>query len=245
MSIQKNGNAPYAPSGTVLELIDRFRRHGLQTPFTTDVLLRAGVTESLAPRTLQALRLLDLIEDDGSPTRELLGLREAPSNEFQARLGEVVRGAYADVFSFADPATDDPERIEDAFRGYQPHGQRSRMVTLFMGLCEAAGIAEAKRSPRPAKVSTSVQSRTPANRVKPPSAGRPPVTGASRRGTAALPDALIALVNDLPSKAEGWTNDERLRYLDAFRAVLDIYYPIVLEGERRPQGELLPGAQQD
>jgi hypothetical protein len=189
--------------------------------------------------------LLDLIDDDGNPTTELVGLREAPSSEFQLRLADVVKGAYVDVFSFADPAVDDAERVEDAFRGYQPHGQRGRMVTLFMGLCEAAGIVEGRtRTPRITKPSMTVQTRTHAARPKQPTTPRSTVPHSSRRGPAALPDAILSLLADLPSKAEGWTNDERLRYLDAFRAVVDIYYPVVSEEDRRPKGELLPGPQE-
>lgn len=140
MPLVPDGPAPYAPVATVLEVINRFRDRGLRTPFDVEVLKFAGVPESLAPRTLQALRNLDLLDDQGNPTDLLEGLRRAPSDDFIPRLEEVVRGVYADVFSFADPSVDAPERVADAFRQYVPAGQRNRMVTLFYGLCEAAGI---------------------------------------------------------------------------------------------------------
>jgi len=157
MSIQTDGQAPYAPPKAVLHVITGYRERGLQTPFTVDVLKRAGVTEALAPRTLQTFKLLDLIGDGGEPTETFVALRKAPHDEFQQRLGAVLKASYAEVFSYIDPAQDSPDRIRDAFRSYKPHGQQERMVTLFLGLCEAAGIITeklpkrvGKRTPRPA-----------------------------------------------------------------------------------------------
>lgn len=142
MPLAPDGPAPYAPVATVLDVINRYRDRGLGTPFNTELLERAGVTASLAPRTLQSLRHLDLIDDNGEPREEFELLRRAPSDEFPERLQELVRNVYADVFQFADPAVDSPERVADAFRQYNPPGQRGRMVTLFLGLCQAAGIIE-------------------------------------------------------------------------------------------------------
>lgn len=142
MPLEAGGGAPYAPVATVLEVINRYRDRGLQTPFTVDVLTRAGVTDGLAPRTLQSLRLLDLINGEGQPTEEFERLRQAPTDEFPHRLEALIRMVYADVFQFADPSVDGPERVSDAFRQYSPAGQRGRMVTLFLGLCQEAGIVD-------------------------------------------------------------------------------------------------------
>jgi hypothetical protein len=239
MVIQKNGAAPYAPASAIIDLIDRFRNHGLSTPFDQEVLIRAGVSESLAPRTLQALRLLGLINKAGDPTQEMQLLGDATSDEYQSQLEAILRAAYADVFAFANPTTDPPERIEDAFRGYTPRGQRGRMVSLFMGLCRQAGLAPAQteREGRPRRSSTG------APKVHVPSSGtrtkRPsPQTNPKLRPPSKLPEALESLVNDLPRQADGWTPDQRQAFLDAFRAMVDVYFPAGYNGER-PQ--LLPG----
>lgn len=247
--IQRNGNAPYAPAATVLELIERFRNHGLTVPFDLEVMQKAGVTESLAPRVLQALKLLDLVDESGQPTPNFIGLQEAPSTEYQETLAQVVRTAYRDVLAFTNPATDSLELVEDAFRGYRPLGQRARMVSLFMGLCQAAGIVEG-----PPRRSTSRTHRAPGSpspvfrRVTPPQRSvRNPrrmsgITGLST----GLPPAIVALINDLPTRAQAWTEAERATFLAGFHATVEIYYPVVSEKDRRRQGELLPGpAQQD
>jgi Family of unknown function (DUF5343) len=125
---------PYAPATAILDLVHRYRSRGLSTPVNTEVLARAGISNSLIPRTLQALQTLDLINQDGTPTQTFEGLRLAPEAEYRARMAAWLRSAYADIFTFADPTKDDASQIRDAFRNYQPIGQQDRMVTLFNGL---------------------------------------------------------------------------------------------------------------
>src|SRR5262249_33172555 len=105
MPLSNEGKAPYAPAERVIEIIDKYRAHGLATPFTAEVLARAQVTESLIPRVLSAMKQLDLIDDDGNPTSQLDLLRKAPTPEYKERFGEWVRAVYAPIFQFVDPAT--------------------------------------------------------------------------------------------------------------------------------------------
>lgn len=144
MSVTADKAAPYAPASAVIDLIQRHRNRGLPSPINAEVLARAGVSESLIPRTLQALIVLDLIDDQGAPSRTLEGIRLAPEAEYKQRLSEWLKSAYADVLKFVDPAMDDETRVRDAFRNYQPIGQQSRMITLFLGLMAAAGMAPEK-----------------------------------------------------------------------------------------------------
>src|SRR5258708_2936273 len=151
MPISPEGPAPYGPAATVLLVLERYRERGLQTPFTTEVLVKAGVSESLTRRRLQTLKLLELVDDDGNPASALQEYARASTEDAKTRLAQVVRDAYRPVFDFADPAVDPPDRIRDAFRGFVPRGQQERMVALFMGLCEHAGLAPetANRPTRP------------------------------------------------------------------------------------------------
>jgi hypothetical protein len=222
-----------------MDVITRFRERGLQTPFDIDVLTRAGVSESLAPRVLLSLRHLDLIDEAGAPTELFERLRRAPSDEFQARLEEVIRAVYADVFQFADPTTDSAERVADAFRQYNPPGQRNRMVTLFLGLCQEAGIIEqAPQRTRTSRVSR--QSATPARGT----GSRPTTPRQSKKdqqvqqsGASAFPPELTGLLNSLPPRAEGWTKDRRDKFLEAFGVVLDFVIPVREAHEFEPEPE--------
>ena len=60
--IESGGTAPYAPTGAVTGVIHAYRDRPIPTPINTDVIERIGVPASIAPRTLQALKLLDLLD---------------------------------------------------------------------------------------------------------------------------------------------------------------------------------------
>src|SRR5688572_6029743 len=119
MAVTPDRPGPYAPAKAVLDIMARYRSRGLPPPIDADVLGRVGIPYSLIPRTLQALQALDLIDETGKPTPTFEGLRLAPEAEYPQRLADWLKGAYADVFAFVDPAKDDPARIRDAFRNYQ------------------------------------------------------------------------------------------------------------------------------
>jgi hypothetical protein len=234
MAVTPDKPVPYAPASAILEVVDRFRNRGLQSPINAEVLGRIGISESLIPRTLQALRTLDLIDEDGKPTATLDGLRLATEADFKKNLEGWMKSAYAPVFSFVDPAKDGETRIRDAFRGYNPAAQQSRMVTLFTGLCAAAGLIAEKAVPTPrnhAPRPASPAARPAAtSQARTRNAGHP--AQAAKRATASvnaygLPPAIAGLVESLPSPEEGWTAAERDRFLTTFKAVLDFAIPVV------------------
>lgn len=153
MSIQPQGRAPYCPADTIKTVIDKHRAVGLPAPVTGDVLVRIGVPESLVPRTLQALRLLDLIDEKGAITDQLDLIGKTPPNDLPSRLEAWLRGVYAPIFDILDPATATPNDLENAFHGFEPRGQLARIISLFTGLCAYAGIMSEipvkKPGPRP------------------------------------------------------------------------------------------------
>jgi hypothetical protein len=229
MAVTADKPAPYTPPKAIVDIIDRYRHRGLPKPLNAEVLTRAGVPESVIPRTLQALPVLGLVDDEGNPTPTLEGLRLAPESEFKSKMEEWVKGAYADVFAFVDPTKDDEIAIRDAFRNYQPVGQQARMVTLFVGLCNAAGLIRSKdgagaapsRSTRPR--STPSTSAAPKRAVsKPP---KPPVPDTG----GAFPAPVAGMLTKLPPDGQGWTKAARDRFMTAFGAVIDFTYPIVEE----------------
>lgn len=135
--------APYAPAKAVVGVLDTARDRGLYDPVTLTGLARVGVPTSMAPRTLQALRFLGLVDEDGKQLESFARLRRAKTEEFPGVLAEIVQAAYLPVFTVVNPATDGDTAIGDAFRGYEPGNQREKMITLFRGLCIRAGIIPA------------------------------------------------------------------------------------------------------
>jgi hypothetical protein len=222
MAVTPDKPAPYATGSAILDLIGRHRDRGLPAPVNGDVLARAGIAETLIPRTLQALQTLDLIDSEtGMPTSTFEAIRLAPQAEYQKRLEDWLKGTYADVFSFVDPTKDDETSIRDAFRSYQPVGQQGRMVALFQALCTAAGlIAEKAARPSP---SFTLQQRAAASRViaklKNPPRASAPVPG--------VPPAISGLLASLPAEGTGWTAPKRDSFLKTFSTVLDFLYPVL------------------
>lgn len=162
MAVTTDGPAPYTSTAAMTGILARNRTTGLPSPITKDVLLRAGVSESLAPRTLQALTVLDLIDEEGRHTETLKALRSAPEAEYNQRMVEWLNAAYADVLQFADPASGDETAVRDAFRNNTPQSMLHRMVTLFTGLYGEAGVwpQDAQRA------RTETLSRKPAPKAK-------------------------------------------------------------------------------
>jgi hypothetical protein len=226
--------APYAPPTAILDIVGRYRSRGLPTPVNADVLARAGISESLIPRTLQALQALDLIDKDGTPTQTFEGLRLAPEAEYKERKAAWLRSSYADIFAFVDPGKDGTERIRDAFRSYQPIGQQDRMVTLFTGLCIAAGLI----TENPTRTAAKSPGATPGARATVRRVLNTQIR--SKAGQAAqrsaahavapdlgLPPALAGLLASLPPPDEGWVRAKRDKFVETFESVLDFCIPIV------------------
>ncbi len=237
MALTTDGPAPYGPPGPIKDVIERFRRRGLQTPFTQDVLSRAGVSESLTRRVLYALKQLDFVDADGSPSAVLEKYAKAPDDEARAVLEKAVRDAYEPVFRYVNPTEDPPDRIRDAFRSYEPRAQQPRMVMLFLGMCEYAGIIpETKKRP----------AAPPASRPRSPkpATAKPPWVR-EKQGEyidlpagvpmAGLPDAIAGLVRELPRIGPIWTRERRDMYIRLLQDVIDFSYPV--QGTSTDRGE--------
>lgn len=131
--LQVGGTAPYAPSRTVVAVIRAKRDNPKMFVFDAEALSGLNVSDSLIPRTLQAVKLLGLITEDGSTTplfEHLVSDRALLSR----RMADLLRDAYAPIFATIDPATASTEELELAFEIFRPAGQRGRMVTFFQAM---------------------------------------------------------------------------------------------------------------
>ncbi len=227
MPITSDRPTPYTSPKAVLDIIERHRNRGLPSPIDADVLARSGVVpDSLIPRTLQAMQTLDLIDDKGAFTDTFESLRLAPQDEYKKALADWLKAAYADVFNFVDPASDDAIRIRDAFRSYTPTGQQDRMVTLFIGLCTAAEMIPEPETQRRSSAGAQPRRRAPG----PSGASGRERTGPRRKQNIlaeGIPTPLAGLLATLPPVDTGWTMAKRDRFVAAFKGVLDFCVPIV------------------
>jgi hypothetical protein len=140
-------------------VIEKHRQVGLQI-MSLQRLQQIGVTEALAPRTMQALTFLGFYGENGMVTPEFDALRKVPEHDFKPRLAALLREAYAPILEVLDPVTATPLDVENAFRGFEPTGQLGRMVQLFMGLMIYADVMPEDRRKASAPGSRPQGSRT-------------------------------------------------------------------------------------
>lgn len=226
MSIEPNGPAPYAPPSAVLDFLNAAREKDLPTPYTPEVLTRAGITEALAPRVMKALRLYDLVDDEDQPTEQMVELGKTGDDEFKARLGDVIGNAYGDVFQYVDLQNDPLEKVRNQFRHYTPKGQRERMLTLFMGLAEFSGLAPARSEREPVKTAP----RTPRKTQEGKGSGNRPKPQRRGRGGAPMPAAqhyfIRGLLDALPPLGSEWPIQHREAWTRTALAQFDLIYKL-------------------
>lgn len=228
MAIQPTGRAPYTTAAAFTTVLDAWRERGLGVPVTPDVLARAGVPESLARRTLQSLVDLELLSEKGEPSEQFESFRSIRGeDEYRGRLQEWLRSAYADVLIYTDPSTASFDSVAEAFRTYQPTGQRRGMASLLLGLWRYAGLPVASDSAdalpprlRPPRASRAAAPAKKAMSTRKPASGAVPSD---------LPPGLVGLLQQIPRNGRGWTKDTRNSFVAAFSAVLDFTVPVVAE----------------
>ena len=161
----KDTFAPYAPPSAVLSVIQFYRKRDIPPTVTLTNLQQIGVTEALAPRTMAALKFLDLLEEDGTTTGQFRAIRYASDEDYHKVLTGILEAAYKEVLDHIDITQAGERELNNAFIPYSPGGQRSRMITLFQALAKEAGwplaVEPKASSPRASSAKPGTRPRGP------------------------------------------------------------------------------------
>lgn len=230
--------APYAAFKNVNDVIVRYRNRDLPDPLTAGELERLGVSSGMTARTLRALRFLGLVDEAGYRQEPFERLKKVTTEEYPQQLAEIVRAAYLPIFQIVDPAADSDTALADAFRRYEPSAQRERMIALFRGLCQEAGIMPKDARPSGASRRTTVPaapkakaSGTPATHTPDP-VSRHPI---EQRDDDGRDYRLIsALIQQLPRDGR-WPKAKRDRWLLAMTSAVDLLFEVA-EDHGDPHG---------
>ncbi len=231
--------APYAPLAPVIALIRRRREKTLPEVLNAEKLAQMSISEGNISRVLQAMRFLNLIDEEGRQTEWFTRIAHAKEQEYPDILAEIIKGAYHDVFSIiGDPNQATDLELNDAFRPYQPQSQRNRMIILFRGLCQEAGLIAGgppttrmrTRTTIPGKSSSSQSNGARKPQTQPKSdyseayqASTPVTSQPMSNQEFAL---LQGLLGKLPMEKK-WTQRQRDKWLQAMTANVDLLIDIV------------------
>lgn len=217
---------PYGPPTKFIEVLRRFRTRNLPDIVDASQLRASGASQTTASRLLGALRFMALIDQAGTPLPDLLVLARSGEREYRAKLAEILRAAYRDIFQNADPTVGTQREIIDAFMPYEPASQRYRMAVFFLGLCIEAGIPVMEEPRRRKALGTKTARQAPASSPR-----AEPVT--QTQDGFVEHDLLVALTSPLirgmfeilPEPGMPWSTARKASWLDAMKLNLDQVYP--------------------
>lgn len=213
--------APYGPPSTTLAVIRHYRNRDVPDRLTTTELLQLGVGEALINRVWASLKFLGLVEENGTTTDSFRAIRRANDEKYQTVFRGVLEATYSNIFGFLDPATATDQQLRNAFHPYSPGAQRGRMITFFLGLCREAGI----------ELTTPLKQSTVRGAVRSDDKSKAPSPTRVQRSSPAVRSdkdaALIAWVETRPPVEQGWSIEDRERWLVTLRAIIDGIYDAV------------------
>ncbi len=222
---------PYAPGNRTVDVIRRIRDGKAGSALSSDQLQSLNVPQGNADRVQRALMFLGLISSapDFTLSESAVALRKAHGDaEYQRLLGDILKHAYAGVFEIVDLTTVSRTDLVNAFRRYDPAGQRDNMISLYVALCREAGLMPSEPEPI----------RKPQHAKKGGAPSKPTATPKKRfvDSGGILHPVIDVMLSDVKQKfvAGKWTKQERDKFAHVFPIMLDTYLPV---SEETKEGE--------
>jgi hypothetical protein len=219
---------PYMSWGSFENLIERFAKDG--APSRIDRSVVAG-SEGQKTQTLNGLRWLELIEDDGSVTATFDRIIKA--DDRPAELGKLLREKYAEQVALGERNASQRE-LDESFHPLTGDTAR-KAASFYLKAAKYAGLPASPyfKVPRTRRAKTTAGSNAGPKRSRTPSGGG----STSETDTAnGVHPAVAGLLKDLPRDGRGWESDAaRDSFLTTFEAL--VKYAIPVTGDVADEGD--------
>lgn len=129
--------APYAPISALREFFQRIKNMAEPTKVDRRFLQKLNVASNNEWALLSALKFLEIIDAQGSPTPAYRLLQT--TDQFQSTLHQVVTGAYRELVDLGGP-TMSTEALTNYFRVSSSPSQAKNAARFFREVCELAGM---------------------------------------------------------------------------------------------------------
>lgn len=224
---------PYIAYRTLDDLIQRMSDDG--APPQIDRSYLDNYSGGYGGQVIAALEWLDLLEKNGALRPRLKALIQADSEERKRLIGEILLEKYPTVVELGK-VNATQQQHEDVFREMGVSGDTLRKaVAFYIKAAQYAGIPLSKNFRVPRVRSASGKPARPKRRQESGAGDAGDSGGITRRETPQLPGripaALRGLLDKLPDEGEGWEKDDKDRFMTAFTAFIDLFYPLVEPGD--------------
>ena len=210
---------PYTSIGNMLLILNQIKKGWVPSLVDKGEMERVGITAGNVSRTISALGYFGLTDENDKPTDTWKAIATSTSNDYPKVLEGILRNAYPSIFQLhPNPADATDVELDNAFAKSEPLNQRSRMVSLFRGLCQEAGLIAGD----PITRDRNQNSKQSANTFEWPNMKINP--------SLKWYNDLDTLMSRLPNPANPqWTTAEKERWLTALQSMLDLLIEVVDE----------------
>jgi hypothetical protein len=224
---------PYIAFRTLEDLIQRMSDDG--APPQIDRSYLDNYSGGYGGQVIAALESLDLLEKNGGLKPRLKALIQGDASERKRLFAEILQERYPRVIELGKiNATQ--QQHEDVFREMGVSGDTLRKaVAFYIKAAQFSGVPLSRNFKVPRVRSASGKPARPKPRPESTvNQGGEGGAGGGAGGQPDLPDripaALRGLLDKLPSEGEGWEKDDKDRFMTAFTAFIDLFYPLVEPG---------------
>jgi hypothetical protein len=209
----KRMRPPYASAGDLDTFFDRIAKMGAPVRIDQKWVKDYKLAAAQPPAIVSVLKWLGIIDQNGKPTTRLWDEVRVPASR-QAKLEELVRASYSEVFNAIDVSEASRDELEGTFIQVYQSGDPGRHVVCFVALCRHAGIptkAVGPSKPKPGdgepRRRERKRERKASPRPKTPPSGQQQVQGVSTGIT-------IALNVEIPAE---WSEEQIRERVEAVR----------------------------